>query len=1417
MHFPILLPSKLALLPLLLPLLLLLLQVFPQSTHCQTNPVSKLSFATSFTPKGWTRYNPANFTTHVLFTDIPDAARLPAPFRAFVRRSSGFTYVHSVPQGTYTVRLGFVEILDDICAGNSRRRQFYVIVNSVRSQLVDIYANVKCYSPYTLTLTNVHVFADNILTLQTSPTASKYPPVLSNFIVLPQPAPTPSPEYSIDAGSKSEQQSLITGPTSVSSKVYKLSEISIKQSRRYSRYRYGRNFRYKIPLQPNTLYNIRLSFAEVLKSACNKNYRTFNVLARDANDRIRHSKSITVNIFAAVGCRTLYQVFIHDVAVRQSATLVVHFVAIRQSAIVSAIDVFPRSNHSVSTESPTATSSSTPSQTPPPQPVPPSPSPSVQRHPDATDHLPLKIDVGSPSAKSPQSPFHVSVLATKNKVPATKLVQSSAYQSACSAQQFQYQFQLPPGGYVITLAFAEILPQFCTTSGKRVFNVFVNGQLQLEGFDVFREAGCYRGLEKTIKHTVSVLNNHPLVIRFERVVGDALLNFLSIHSSDTLCIPESSSGILNDDHAAHALPGSYPPQLSSDSPMSYVDFDGDGYHTVRIDGTGSHTHSFDPSINLVGRITSYTWTIVSTGQIISRRSLFDFRFPLGVTRLKLMVIDNFCSTDEAETTVTVTGSLQPSIYCYFYDGLDAVPLGGTLESGPTPHFASEVSGLRFSLPDFSFANSKFAMRCNFLLETSIAMPNVAIELSTFGTGHARVYKGDDLTIDTQQSSTATTALPVGMASFEITYLRTTRAIPPRLQFSVNGVTPDDNEVFHDRRTVLPILTSLSPSEGQTSGGTTVRISGYGLYQPLDAFFGTMKFKPLQNGASHTEFLIITAAAPAGPVDVFVKSPTGKKSNVLTYTYGSSCDSVSFDVRALTSRKGIATFQHVPTSVEIWQDQKIYMGCIDGSVQVMGYDRETLHVTSHCYSKPLVDERFKNPLGAPAERSVLGIAFHPADKLPRAYVSTSTLFAHSRQRIALSDKRAWMNGAVDRLKPGSDTEDKKVCLVHDRTIVRNLPVSNHDHSVNSIIIDQNGNLLIGVGSMTNAGLPGYKLGSWWENDISAAVLMVPLSNPDFNGRLTYKNGKEQYRARKRKGDVEVYASGTRNPFGMTMTSSGNIYATDQGMNCAFGQIAGNCNHFDKATVAAWNKSAPEDWPGGVKPETGACGTSATRPDKILLVEKGAFYGHPNLARAPTECAWIDPFSDRTAAGKDPPTSYRSSLALVPSSVTGIHEYRGNHFCGKLRGDLLLSAYKGGVTYRMTVVHDKVLVDPYQLIKEGGLSFVENAHGELIFPQYQKKNIHVLTPRVTRSTQLSITGLAPFRHGLKGGTLLTIGGTGFVTGITASIDGKTCAIRYWTSVELQCVVPAMSSGGPYDVSVKVEKTEVVLKNAVLYMNV
>jgi large repetitive protein len=100
----------------------------------------------------------------------------------------------------------------------------------------------------------------------------------------------------------------------------------------------------------------------------------------------------------------------------------------------------------------------------------------------------------------------------------------------------------------------------------------------------------------------------------------------------------------------------------------------------------------------------------------------------------------------------------------------------------------------------------------------------------------------------------------------------------------------------------------------------------------------------------------------------------------------------------------------------------------------------------------------------------------------------------------------------------------------------------------------GELYIGVGSNTNAGVPSGIMGSGTmkENYFSGAVLVAHLGHPKFDAAIRYNATDD--------GDpiagtgptgVEVFGAGTRNPYGIWKHSNGNVYATDNGPNADYG--------------------------------------------------------------------------------------------------------------------------------------------------------------------------------------------------------------------------------------------------------------------------
>lgn len=369
-------------------------------------------------------------------------------------------------------------------------------------------------------------------------------------------------------------------------------------------------------------------------------------------------------------------------------------------------------------------------------------------------------------------------------------------------------------------------------------------------------------------------------------------------------------------------------------------------------------------------------------------------------------------------------------------------------------------------------------------------------------------------------------------------------------------------------------------------------------------------------------------------------------------------------------------------------------------------------------------------------------------------------------------------------------------------------SDHDHGVNGLAFDQNGDMFVSVGGFTNMGLPGAGLGNHWENPLSASIVKILLSKgPNFDGHITYDRDLPDIKhARKLSGDVEVYATGIRNAYDICFTSKSDLYATDNGPNRGFGDASTNCQQDELETFAGNNDV------------TGVTGFD--RPDKVLKIVQGAWYGHPNLNRG--ECQYIDPFTDKDPLNNppDPSRNYHGEISTLKSSVDGICEYTASHFGEQLKGDIIISSYAPsgvGIVYRMKPNEAPVTLDA----EWSALSVAQGYWGELIFPRVNKKVINILTPDYPFPSGLSVRVVTPFRGPKAGGLLVTITGHGFGHGNPqVHFDGSPCQVDLRTVGEttrgsiLRCTTPPTNGKSLVDVSVSIDGQISTIQNGFMY---
>ena len=331
-------------------------------------------------------------------------------------------------------------------------------------------------------------------------------------------------------------------------------------------------------------------------------------------------------------------------------------------------------------------------------------------------------------------------------------------------------------------------------------------------------------------------------------------------------------------------------------------------------------------------------------------------------------------------------------------------------------------------------------------------------------------------------------------------------------------------------------------------------------------------------------------------------------------------------------------------------------------------------------------------------------------------------------------------------------------------------------MNQIQFGNKGELYINIGSNTNGGVPGSLSGSGklLENYFSASSVVANFADPLFDGFIEYDalddgspinfNG------------VSVFAPGLRNPFGLTLHSNGNLYATDNGPNTGYGKMKVGCGPSDLLA-------------------------DQQREDKLVHLIKDRYYGHPNPKRAtyhndPRQCVWRNPTEPTSA-------NYQSPLGVILSSATGIIEYQADHFNGQLRGNLIHVKYKKELL-RTVLSADGLTANPLtipglSLLGQNGLDVAQAPNGNLIEARYTTSSLHVSRPIEAATAAIRVSSVFPTRGGLAGGTLLRVYGLNFDASATVTVGGINCPIvGPVTSSFLQCTLPGRPVGS-YDIVV------------------
>lgn len=1004
---------------------------------------------------------------------------------------------------------------------------------------------------------------------------------------------------------------------------------------------------------------------------------------------------------------------------------------------------------------------------------------------------------------------------------------------------FAYGIPVTPGTYTIDAHFAETYgPAFA--AGARVFDVTVGGAPEAmvpawTGVDVAAAVGDHAAL--TLSKTVTIASE-ALLLHFTGTTQNAMVSALTITTQDGSFVgsggssppstggatptpsvvvtpspeatvtptpavvvtptptpevsPTPAGGVVETptpvpvDGSAPIGPVGVPPgELDAPGepddgahavpagPYTAISTEADGSAVVTLDGRGSHTHNTggdddeggndEEGLPGFGGLVAFTWSVFETKEILGVAPTLTRSFPKGTTRVMLTVKDFEGDIHSYDTTVTVTDGVTAGLVCYVHKGVSELPPVGTVPSEAPAH-VKVVPTIAFKgLADwgsFSYASGDWLARCVGTITAPVdGADEDALLAAEVGSGSVRVAVAGKVV-----PANGVASLAAGSHAVEVVFAHPAGSDAPL------SVSAPAAALTYNAGEVLPVIKGMTPATGGLSGGGTVRLTGFGFLPGETVNVGGTAATILGDVAGETTDAEVSFSVPPrdadGDVPVTVTTRNGK-SNAVTFTYSSAASAPEtpvYEETTLKNKDGSEFKLGGGTSIAVGPDQRVYVGNAgQGRVHKLDVDFQTHTVTKACSVE----------LGG----QILGVTFSPAD-----HGASPTLL------VSIGDLKKggdWKSGKVVGL-PSLPTG----CFGEPQDIVTGLPVQvGHDHSVGRPAFDQQGDMLLPVGGMTNAGVKHPKSGDVAESPLSGAVVKVALSKGSaFDGKITYSTN-DPATAKQTGGDVSVWASGIRNGLNVERHSSGTYWLVDNGANAGYGDVSVSCDEAVSFKNAGDNN------------------------DRLLKLEEGGYYGHPNPNRGdkdPRQCTYRKP------SAKAP--GYTQPKHLFAASTNGIAEQRTNVFGGAVKGHLFFSKFatgEDGVTHTAPVSKTGKLGQVTVVKSYSGLNIAVTPFGSLYMPRVHQGKVVVLAAKYeTAGRGPMVMSVTPNRGRRDGGYRVYIAGHNLPAGAGVSFGGAACTdVQQVGEVGLTCMMPA----GTGKVAAKVEGVPVAEGHDFEYLDV
>ncbi|HED65871.1 MAG TPA: hypothetical protein ENJ09_09995 [Planctomycetes bacterium] len=783
-----------------------------------------------------------------------------------------------------------------------------------------------------------------------------------------------------------------------------------------------------------------------------------------------------------------------------------------------------------------------------------------------------------------------------------------------------------------------------------------------------------------------------------------------------------------------------------DAPPYAVDYDADGSESVFIEGEDSHTNQPGHSI------AAYEWS--ENGSVFSTAVNITPTLALGTHTITLTVYDDNTPPNSAQVShdiSIVVATAVPGVLARYYDAGTA-PASSLLDAIPAKADFGEILSTTQIGPGNTVGSSG-------LVQNTMVRLTAILEVQSAGTYDLLATGGTDRRLDWNGAPYAgPLTLAPGSYPFEARFAISDAAtdLPVSVTLSTGGGpagTPDASLLTHDETALEPILNSM-PTVGTDAGGNLITILGLGFFPDtgVQVHWGATTFTESDFSELTPDQISFTSPPGSGSISVTVETPNGT-TKPTTFQYSPSGPvPIDFDL-ALTP-----PVTH-PTAAVFGPDRRLYVITVEGELHAFTFDDSYSAVTS---------EVVYPGVSGLSNANALGITVNPFDP-------------PSPVRLYVGHGQHFVNGGGPFTGPSPYTGQVSVLegptFATPVPLITGLPTSNHDHAVNGLQFDNNGDLFIAVGSNTNAGVRAPGSGNLPESPLSAAILKAFTSKPGFNGTITYSNSSTgQPSDDQVEGeevdvdpgvDVVVHAPGHRNPYGLLYTTQKRLYATDNGPNIGFG-----------AASTGPQTELPDPFD----------------TDELNFVEYDVYAGHPNRSRArwdPRQYIYRGSLTNPVATI---PGEFRQMAAWLPPSSDGLDEYRANTFQGQIRGWLIVQEYLDDLR-RVAMTSDgragwsQAVISP----ATGGLSVVCLPGGALCSIDYNGGRLVVLTPNDASAVGLVAQDIFPWRAPATGGVPFTIGGIGFggLGNTSVTIGGLPATLSRVSPTRIEGILPANPS--------------------------